>query len=169
MFFSQQFCKVFTPNDAFIPCFLKRSESNNFLCDQIEEQVPIQVCKTIDKQRTPIVIGKGRWLETWSLKSIRFSAEHNVATNHLTWNQFDQRKKNRKLELEMKKIFSITLFDTISLETMFTDIFPSTRKVNSIKGIGVRAKVTMTKIYSYWNLAPLFFFIKLCFMFLLKK
>ena len=40
----------------------------------------------------------------------------------------------------MKKIFSITLF-----ETMFTDIFPSTRKVNSIKGIGVRAKVT--KIY----------------------
>ena len=36
---------------------------------QIEEQVPIQVCKTIDKQRTPIVIGKGRsvhspWLRT---------------------------------------------------------------------------------------------------------
>ena len=60
MFFSQQFCKVFTPNDAFIPCFLKSSESNNFLSDQIEEQVPIQVCKTIDKQRTPIVIGKGR-------------------------------------------------------------------------------------------------------------
>ena len=49
------------------------------------------------------------------------------------------------MELEIKKIFSITLFDTISLETMFTDIFPSTRKVNSIKGIGVRAKVT--KIY----------------------
>ena len=59
--FLQHVCtKVFTPNDAFIPCFLKRSESNNFLCDQIEEQVPIQVCKTIDKQRTPIVIGKGR-------------------------------------------------------------------------------------------------------------
>ena len=91
--FSPTVFKVFTPNDAFIPCFLKRSESNNFLCDQIEEQVPIQVCKTIDKQRTPIVIGKGRWLETWSLKSIRFLAEHTVAKNHLTWNQLDQRKK----------------------------------------------------------------------------
>ena len=33
---------------------------------QIEEQVPIQVCKTIDKQRTPIVIGKGRWVQTIS-------------------------------------------------------------------------------------------------------
>ena len=31
-------------------------------CFQIEEQVPIQVCKTIDKQRTPIVVGKGRWV-----------------------------------------------------------------------------------------------------------
>ena len=50
------------------------------------------------------------------------------------------------LELEMKNIFSITLFDTISLETMFTDILPSTRKVNSIKGIGVRARCRVVVI-----------------------
>ena len=58
--FLQHVCtKVFTPNDAFIPYFSRDQKVIN-LSDQIEEQVPIQVCKTIDKQRTPIVIGKGR-------------------------------------------------------------------------------------------------------------
>ena len=38
------------------------SIGNPMSCFQIEEQVPIQVCKTIDKQRTPIVVGKGRWV-----------------------------------------------------------------------------------------------------------
>ena len=38
------------------------SIGNPMPCFQIEEQVPIQVCKTIDKQRTPIVVGKGRWV-----------------------------------------------------------------------------------------------------------
>ena len=30
------------------------------VCHQIEEQVPIQVCKTVDVLRTPIVVSKGR-------------------------------------------------------------------------------------------------------------
>jgi len=34
------------------------------VCTEIEEQVPIQVCKTVDVLRTPIVVGKGRRRET---------------------------------------------------------------------------------------------------------
>jgi len=45
------------------------------VCTEIEEQVPIQVCKTIDVLRTPIITGKGRVREVSDIKGIGVRAK----------------------------------------------------------------------------------------------